>query len=368
METSFNGFNQPFLLQPELWYSLIPRISYRDMVNLFVTAKFVDLSQAQVNFSIAREIWCKQVSLVTLVDTLHHASKKTDDAFFTIIKIRNEFPSNPDRIDTEVLQIELLELIDSVEPDYLEKIIRIALKAGYLDVLESCLDRLIVLEIDHLPDLLSYATICEKGSNAIPLLLRKIKDKLLPGQFELVVKNWFSLPMNNEEFHLEEKEITFFGKAAHAILQAANWDLYSQGSFNDFVTEEKKISHEELDRKLRIIISGLNTIRDFSNYNDIWWNILWHQLKLKQNDCALQILQKTPCPVLLELKLLNQLLRIAMDNEHTEFIRKFIVQLDLEFIIENTEEKGNLKKLSIEFLFFILKEFIPSKSDETGSE
>lgn len=325
METSFRGFNQPFLLKPELWYSLIPRISHRDLVNLFLTAKFVDFSQAQDNFNITREIWCKHVSLVTLVDTLYHVYvKKIDTVFFTIISIRNE-------INIEVSQAEFQKLIDSDKPDYIEKIIRIALKAGSLDMFRSWIARLIIANADCLPDLLSYATTCEIGSKAIPLLICKMNELLLPDQFELVVYNWISLPMKNEEFYLEDDDgIQFFRKTILKILLDASWYLFNLVADNNLnISEEGNFSRDEIDLNLRLIINGLNIIRSLLNYKLVWWNVIIVQLKSKQSDFALQILRKTPCPLLLLQSSRNEILCVATENNHIEFIVEFLDKFNI---------------------------------------
>lgn len=106
IETPFLGFNRPFLLDPVLWYSVIPMISYRNLVHLFATAKFVDFSEAQQNFDVAQKIWSKEVSLMTLIDTLSHATiKKADEAFCTIVGHRNGPPSNRDKGDKQTNRI-----------------------------------------------------------------------------------------------------------------------------------------------------------------------------------------------------------------------------------------------------------------------
>lgn len=134
--STFTGFNQPFLVQPELWHSTVPHISYRELVNLHATAKFGDFAEAQDSFNYAKRIWCKQVSMVTFVDTVHHADvKKADDVFSSLIDTR--YDSGEDNVDR--FRDELLNSIESLsdKSDRIEKITTIAVKMGYFDVIKK---------------------------------------------------------------------------------------------------------------------------------------------------------------------------------------------------------------------------------------
>lgn len=335
-ETAFVGFNRPFLLLPEHWYSVIPKISYRELVYLFATAKFVDFSEAQQNFDVAQKIWSKEVSLMTLIDTLSHATiKRADTAFFTIVGHRNHPPSN-DKEDKKVFQAELLELINSFYnnyhfPDYfddlMEKIGQIALKAGYLDVFESCLPILINLKrppksftsrlTSALPEFLSDATSSEIGSKVISLILKEGRRLY---QIELIVARWLDLSTNNERFLLEETK--FSEKVITTTLHRINLKF-----------SEDTLFHKKLQRQINKMIYGLNIIREFSKYGDMWGAIILEQLKSNQQRIFLPILSRAPFPKSIPSNIQRELFDIAVKNKQTEFCTQFI-QLNIKSLIE----------------------------------
>lgn len=138
MEASSTMFNQPFLVLPELWHFTIPHMSYSELVNVYLIAKFDDLKKAQDNFNAARRIWAKKISLVTFIDTVYHAYiRKAEDAFTSLIKGRNG--SGEERKNVNKFKEELLNSIDSAldKPDNLEKIVMIAAKMVYVEVFEK---------------------------------------------------------------------------------------------------------------------------------------------------------------------------------------------------------------------------------------
>jgi|688.fasta_scaffold31693_4 hypothetical protein len=202
--------NNPFLIYPkELWYGHIPHLSYRDLVNLFLTVKAEkDFEEANQNFELAKRIWCGYAPLTTIVDTLYHAAiKKAHAAFESIITTRNEVLQarnkillreeiSNDKTDERILQDEppklmpesvdvhqniihdeLLSLLNDLEQkektittlvskteilfpqgtrsDYqksYKKIACISIKRGDLELLKKCLDNLFpspeILEIE----------------------------------------------------------------------------------------------------------------------------------------------------------------------------------------------------------------------------
>lgn len=143
MEVSSTMFNQPFLVLPELWHFTVPHMSYSELVNVYLIAKFDDLKIAQDNFNAAQRIWCKKISSVTFFDTVYHAYiRKAENAFTSLIKARND--SGEERKNVNRFKNELLNSIDSVleepdleKPDNLEKIVIIAAKMVYVEVFEK---------------------------------------------------------------------------------------------------------------------------------------------------------------------------------------------------------------------------------------
>lgn len=162
MEASSAGFNpptfnQPFLVQPELWHDTIPYMSYRELVNVYLIAKFKDLGTNQDNFSVAKRIWCKQVSVITFIDTIYHAyTKKADDAFMSLVSTRHDSVEDGEKVDDKLkeellnlfehLDLDQLEYLDPDNPEHLEKfiilekIVIVAAKMKYVEVFEKLKD------------------------------------------------------------------------------------------------------------------------------------------------------------------------------------------------------------------------------------
>lgn len=162
MEASSAGFNQPvfnqpFLVLPELWHDTIPHMSYRDLVNVYLIAKFKDIETNLDNFSVAKRIWCKQVSVITFIDTIYHAyTKKADDAFMSLVSTRHDSVEDGEKVDDKLkeellnlfehLDLDQLEYFDPDNPEHLEKfvilekIVIVAAKMKYVEVFEKLKD------------------------------------------------------------------------------------------------------------------------------------------------------------------------------------------------------------------------------------
>lgn len=208
--SSFTGFNQPFLVQPELWHLTVPHMSYRELVNVYVTAKFGDFAAAQDNFNYVKRIWCRQVSLITFVDTVYQAhAKKVNDAFSSLIDTR--YGSEEKENNVNRFKNELFNSFESASnnPDYIEKIIMIIVEAGYTDVLEKL-----------------YST----GKLDIPTL----------------------------------------DKAVKGILEKANRNEYENVNSNSADPTNVSVPYEVEDFNTEIIIKLLTYLRDLPNYKNYY--------------------------------------------------------------------------------------------------
>lgn len=349
METSFLGFNQPFLLQRELWYSTIPHMSFRDLVNLYATAKFADFSTAQENFSIAKRIWCKQVSLITLIDTLYHACvKKADEAFFSIIKTRDDSEKENSHGETRIkkFEIELHDFLKSLlenpdycsldepnyclldKPDQLVKIAIIALKAGYVDIFKKCmlfhefsnenlLRNLLFIPQQDIPFLLHdlRKKLSLEQFGLLLLIVHELHEKIPYNQSELLLWGWVNLSKTNEIFLKEKKIIEFFYKTIRTILYVALCRIVSP-------------INKEGDINSKILINGLNTYKDFSNYGIVWSRYLETLLKFDKEPYARQILKETPFPDPLIESIFQKILPLAVKKNKTQFFKELLDRLE----------------------------------------
>lgn len=316
MENSFSLFARPFLLQPELWYDIIPDVSYGDLIRLFVAAKFVDLSNALSNFNVAKRIWCRKVSLVSFIDTLSHACiNNADAAFFSIIGTRYD----TERKDK--FKDDLLKWVDTTSDkhDDIEKVAMIAIKLGYVDVLEKCLSIDNFLDIVRLTSLLFHASSFKEGPQALRSLLPKIKA-LPEDQLYYIAGSWINLPITEEKSALEKVLTNVFDE--ETIFKILHDACQNKCRVEDTPDNDADV----IDLNTRIIINCLNFAKDFSNYPFLWTEALGSTSN--QEARALRILKEMPIPVKLTPKHVKDALKNVPEANRLEIFLKFIEYID----------------------------------------
>lgn len=375
MQVFDDRFHQPFLLQKELWYSLIPNMSYRDLINVFAVAKFTsDFSLAIQNFQIAKRIWCRNVCLVVLVNTLHQAQiKKANLVFFSIINLRNNNESNEDNFIKELLESIQSPLHSS---DYTEKVAQIAIKAGYDDVFMACFGVENRLTIPGLANLICYASTCKEGLKFIEALLIVI-NQLEENDFEFIVSNWICLPGSEEKLALEEACLEHFDIfTVRRILSNACKNLYKKADSKELIVldkNQKNVSKEIIDINTKLIINGLNFARGYDDeYSDLWTEILTTVVKSNQRKTALQILNETPFPFAkLKSFEVHRILCAAIQTNQTKLFNAFIDKFNdsdfywLEKMLIPAFENGQVS--IVRAIFNKIKGNINSKQFEISS-
>lgn len=355
---------------PDIWHTIIPTISYqslsyRDLVNLFVLSKFgTDISQTKNNFEVAKRIWCRSVSLITFIDTLLIASiKKANDAFFSIINIRADICDAAQENKNECNQFEkelltwLNSLLNPPTSDDIDKIIKIAIKAGYLEVLEKCLS----LQPREPLDLLKYA-LFEGNSKVIPIIAGKVQILGIIDRSE-IISQWkdFLTPDTEKNIGCE------FADLEKIISTATRNRFRNENLKNDSIViddDETTVSSEVIDLNYKIIIITLILKYD-NKYPVVWMKAIEESLTVNQESRAIKIFRDTP-----RATFKKEFLHCIVNTNSIEFLRElsqWLMEEDCVSLLSTVIDYALIigRKEIIQNFFDIIKEKINSDLEFT---
>jgi len=309
MQELASAWSRPFLIQPELWYNIIPQLSYRDFVNTFSITKGTDNpTEVKDNFVTAQRIWSQYTSLDNIVDTLYHAAlKKADQAFASIIQHRNKTASES-KFDAceDPLHSELREqLMQDPHPanSNIQKIALICAKAKYHDLLNICIESLSINDLFHL----LFEILEEQDSATIEIIKNKIYTiYALDENRKKVIK----LVSNADPQHL------LF--------------LLKDRDFFPLPYVDAIIGKSLVEKNIDLFIGAMEYVRKSIpiGYDNRWKRSMEALLAKEENDFILEILRKTPWPsnnILISFLLICPE-EIILDVFSSESIEKFNVQ------------------------------------------
>lgn len=336
MEVS-REFNQPYLIIPDLWGEILSKISYKDLTKLFQTSKFDgSIERTRENFQEARQVWCKKATLVTFIDTLYHAYiKKADDAFSSILRARHEINDYQlGRVihNEEDLKNELFEWIDDPArtPNDIQKVAKIAIKAGYVDLFEHCYltvykERSYPQEIrskDPARDLLFYAY--SEGNEEIRNFASSEINRLPSSEKDLIICSYLILGIPLNALIENEKNPQFIYVSLINIAEKAMENGYKRDLENGLITFNYALDiRYEVNTPL--FMDALKYFQERKDYSSVWMSIIEKALEVEEGKRASKILQEAPLPILNPSDLLKFLLKMkgmGKINFITQFIDK----------------------------------------------